>query len=87
MSSRIINHTDIKCGDFIRFSGEYSEKMSDGNLRMVMAAVPRDGIVVHIYDEIHGAVIVSEGREFSIDFESNHLLELISKSEVCNENE
>ena len=73
----------LKVGDLIRFSGEYYELQSDGKLSWIISKICRDGLVVQIDDR--RTWVVSDSKRYSIDFDSNCQIELISRVEKKDE--
>ena len=73
----------LKVGDLIRFSGAYYELEPDGKLCWIISKLWRDGLVVQIVDR--RTWIMSEGKQYSIDFDSNCEIDIISRIGEKNE--
>ena len=72
-----INHNLLRAGDLARFSGDHSVKIANGKWTPIITSRYRDGIITHMCDEIQGALMLSEGKEYLLDFESRHTLEIL----------
>ena len=78
LGNGMLSLVDLRSGDLIRFSGEYYEVMPDGKFSWVISKIVRDGLVVQIDDR--RTWVLSDGKSYSIDFDSNCHIELISRA-------
>jgi hypothetical protein len=73
----------LKIGDLIQFTGEYHEVVGGSQLVWVISKLIREGLVIKVDNQ--RVCVLSEEKEWSIDFDSNCHIEIVSRTEGNNE--